>query len=65
MFSYLKKEMPKTFSKLVKAYHFMSKHPKFEAEFPRDGSKPPHNHPYFIRKNNLPQWLKIILILGF
>ena len=34
----------------MKAYHFLSKHPKFEVEFPVDGSKSPPKHPSSIRK---------------
>ena len=39
--------------KLMKAYFFLTKHPKFEVEFPVDGSKPLPKHPYPIRKNNI------------
>jgi hypothetical protein len=48
------KDMPKTFDKLMKSYHFLSKHPKFEVEFPTNGSKPPPKHPNSIRKADLP-----------
>jgi hypothetical protein len=47
------KDMPKTFNKLMKAYFFLSKHPKFEVEFPTDGSKPPPKHPNPIKKSSL------------
>ena len=45
---------PKTFHKLMKAYHILSEHPKYEVKFPVDGSKPPSMHPNSIRKNNAP-----------
>jgi hypothetical protein len=48
--------MPKSFSKQMKAYHFLSKHPKFLVKFPRDGSKPSPEHPNSIRKKNLPMF---------
>jgi hypothetical protein len=35
------KDCPKNFQKLMKTYNFLSQHPKFEVEFPVDGSKPP------------------------
>jgi hypothetical protein len=54
MFSYLYQDMRKTFSELMKAYHFLSTHLKFEVEFPRDGPNPPPKHPKSIRENNLP-----------
>ena len=38
----------------MKAYHFLSKHPKFDANFPRGGSMPPPKNPNSIRKNNFP-----------
>lgn len=44
------KDCPKTFNKLMKVYHFLSQHPKFEIEFPPDGSRPPPKHPNSIRK---------------
>ena len=47
------KDMPKTCSKLMKACHFLSKHPKFEVKFLKDGSKQPPKHPNSIRKNYL------------
>ena len=43
--------------KLMKSYHFVSKHPKFEEEFPTDGSKPPPKHPNSIQKADLPDHL--------
>ena len=46
--------MPKTFSKLTKAYFFLSKHPKFEVEFPTDGSKPSPKLPNSIKKSSIP-----------
>ena len=46
---------PKSFHKLMQAYKFLSEHPKFEVEFPRDGSKPPHKNPNSIRKSNMPE----------
>ena len=52
-FSYLHQGYATTFSKLMKTYHFLLKHPKFEVEFPRDGSKPPPKHNISIRKNSL------------
>jgi hypothetical protein len=51
-------DMPKTFNKLMKAYYFLSKHPKFEVEFPPDGSKPPLKHPSSIGKTNLLESLE-------
>lgn len=47
------KDMQKTFSKLMKAYYFLSKHPKIEVKFPRDGSKPPPKNPSSIKKNKI------------
>ena len=52
------KDCPKTFQKHMKAYHFLSQHPKFEVEFPTDSSKPPPKHPNSIRKGNLPEALE-------
>ncbi len=49
------KGCPKSFHKLMQAYKFLSEHPKFEVEFPRDGSKPPHKNPNSIRKSNMPE----------
>jgi len=43
------KDMPKTFDKLMKSFHFLSKHPKFEVEFPTNRSKPPTKHPNSVR----------------
>jgi hypothetical protein len=43
------KDMPKTFDKLMKSFHFLSKHPKFEVKFPTNGSKPPIKHPNSFR----------------
>jgi hypothetical protein len=53
--SYLK-DIPKTFDKL-KSYHFLSKHPKFEVEFPTDRWKPPPKHPNSVQKADLPDHL--------
>ena len=33
----------------MKSFHFLSKHPKFEVEFPTDRSKPPTKHPNSFR----------------
>ena len=52
------KDMPKSFNKLMKAYYFLSKHPKFEVEFPTDGSNPPPKHPNSIKKSTLPETLQ-------
>ena len=52
------KDMPKSFNKLMKAYYFLSKHPKFEVEFPTDGSKPPPKHPNSIKKSTIPESLQ-------
>ena len=41
----------------MKAYHFLSQHPKFEVEFLTDGSKPPPKHPNSIRKGSAPDAL--------
>jgi hypothetical protein len=49
------KGCPKSFDKLMQAYKFLSEHPKFEVEFPPDGSKPPHKNPHSIRKSNLSE----------
>jgi hypothetical protein len=38
------KHAPKDFSLLVKSYYFLSKHAKFEAEFPTDVSEPAPNN---------------------
>ena len=51
------KDMPKSFDKLMTAYHFLSQHPKFEVEFPGDGIKPPPKQPNSIRKAALPDSL--------
>jgi hypothetical protein len=37
----------------MKGYYFLSKHPKFEIEFPTDGSKPPSKHACTIRRNQV------------
>ena len=55
-----KRYMPKIFSKLMKAYHVLSKHPKFEVEFQRGGSRPPPKHPNSIRKTNQPSLEQIV-----
>jgi hypothetical protein len=46
------KDCPENFQKLMKAYHFLSQHLKFEVEFPVHGSKPPPKHPNSIRKTS-------------
>lgn len=51
------KDLLKTFDKLMKSYHFLSKHPKFEVEFPPDGSKPPPKHPNSMQKADLSDHL--------
>lgn len=51
------KDMPKTFDRLMTAYHFLSQHPKFEVEFPGEGVKPPPKHPNSIRKASLQDTL--------
>ena len=40
-----KKDVPRDFSKCMKAYHFLSVHPKFEVKIPMDGTKPPSKNP--------------------
>ncbi len=40
-----KKDLPCDFSKLMKAYLFLSVHPKFEVQIPNDMKKPPSKHP--------------------
>ena len=42
----------------MKAYQFLSQHPKFEVEFPIDGSTPPPKHQNSIRKDHVPEDLK-------
>ena len=49
------KDCPKSFLKLMPTYKFLSEHPKFEVEFPPDGSKPPAKHSNSIRKSNMPE----------
>ena len=39
-------------------YYFLSQHPKFEVEFPPDGSKPPPKHPNSIQKQSVPEVLE-------
>ena len=51
------KDCPKNFKKLMKTYLFLSQHPKFEVDFPVDGSKPPPKHPNSIRKQSAPDSL--------
>ena len=46
--------MPKTFCKMMKAYYFLHKHPKFKIEFPVDSSKPPTKHPSTVCKSSAP-----------
>jgi hypothetical protein len=38
---------------LIKAYCFLLNHPKFEIEFPTDGSKPLSKHPHYIHKSQV------------
>ena len=40
-----KKGVPHDFSKLMKAYLFLSVHPKFDIKITIDGSKPPSKNP--------------------
>jgi hypothetical protein len=40
-----KRDVPRDFSKCMKAYHFLSVHPKFEVEIPTDGSRLPSRSP--------------------
>jgi len=51
------KDCPKTFSKLMEAYHFLNQHPKFEVEFLTEGSKPLPKHPNSIRKGSATEAL--------
>ncbi|KAL3793210.1 hypothetical protein HJC23_000752 [Cyclotella cryptica] len=39
------RNFPKNFSRYMKSYHYLSKHPMFQVEFPREGSKPPPKNP--------------------
>jgi hypothetical protein len=48
------KDCPKSFQKLMKTYYFLSQHPKFEVEFPPDGSRPPPKHPNSIQRQSAP-----------
>ena len=41
----------------MKAYQFLSQHPKYEVESPTDGSKPPPKNPNSIRKGHVPEEL--------
>lgn len=55
-----RKDMLKILSKFMKAFHFLSNHPKIEVEFPIDVSKHPPTHPNSIMKNNLPSQEQIV-----
>jgi hypothetical protein len=52
------KDCPKTFQKHMKAYHFLSQHPKYKVESPTDGSKPPPKNLNSIRKGHVPEELE-------
>jgi hypothetical protein len=45
-----KKYVPRDFSKCMKAYHFLSVHPKFEVKIPMNGNNPPLQKSKFTRK---------------
>ena len=42
----------------MKAYHFLSQHPKCKVESPTDGSKPTPKNPNSIRKDHVPEELE-------
>jgi hypothetical protein len=48
-----KKDVPRDFAKCMKAYHFLSVHPKFEVEIPADGTKPPSKNPNALASEEL------------
>jgi hypothetical protein len=45
------KDVPKNISKLMKAYYFQLKPPKFEVEFPKDEVNPSSKYPDSLQKN--------------
>ena len=48
-----KKDVPRDFAKCLKAYLFLSVHPKFEVEIPVDGTKPPSKNPNALASEEL------------
>ena len=48
-----KKDVPHDFAKCMKAYHFLSVHPKFEVEIPVDGTKPRSKYPNALASEEL------------
>jgi len=50
-----KKDVPQDFSKCMKAYHFLSVHPKFEIKITIYGSKPQSKNPNALVSANIKQ----------
>ncbi|KAL7516092.1 hypothetical protein ACHAWX_001149 [Stephanocyclus meneghinianus] len=50
--SSLSRNFPKNFARYMKSYHYLSMHPDFEVEFPRNGSKPPSKNAALLRKSH-------------
>ena len=48
-----KKDVPHDFVKCMKAYYFISVHPKFEVKIPIDGTKPPSKYPNALASEEL------------